>query len=592
MDSLRGALAKGMATAKTLKSAAQEKVAQAMATHYTVEGKTYEDVKVLGEGAYSFVHAVREVLPPSPPDVPPPPPPPLLAMKRFTVGDAAGLATARLEIDVMRRLAGHPNILRLHASELRPLRGGRHECLIILDLASGGSAVDTLMAACTRTPRQLSTPELAAMFGDAVAGVAAMHALRPAPAAHRDLKAENLLFIPDDPAPPPAVGGTDFFGAAPSSPTAPAPAAAGERAGRYVLCDFGSTSFVARVPSSQRAMARIEEEVTKMTTPNYRAPEMADLYSRKRIDERADLWALGVLLYYFATLTLPFDGNPLAVSRGMYTMPPEGSRPHPPYVYDTIRSLLRVNAAERPSAASLCPLWEAATGRRVPPPPPVPPAEQPLDEGDAECAPPPAMASSPPAPAAASKATPMQGRSGALFGMLEWSDGGGGGAAPAAPAAAPTSPPAPARPAAAAPVVDFFSDPCAPSALPTSPVKPVPPPAPVSSGGGVDFFSSGGDFFASAPPAAAKPPPSVPAPAPAPAPAPFFAPAPPPPLPAPLPVAPQSPPRPAATKAPDMDDLFGPPPAAASGAPAPAPAPPKKDLASEMAAQLAQFSLT
>lgn len=41
----------------------------------------------------------------------------------------------------------------------------------------------------------------------------------------------------------------------------------------------------------------MEEEIAKLTTLQYRAPEMCDLYQKRGLDEKVDIWALGVLLY-------------------------------------------------------------------------------------------------------------------------------------------------------------------------------------------------------------------------------------------------------------------------------------------------------
>ena len=50
----------------------------------------------------------------------------------------------------------------------------------------------------------------------------------------------------------------------------------------------------------------VEEEITKFTTVQYRAPEMVDLYSGYPIGTKSDIWALGVALYLLHTLYLPF----------------------------------------------------------------------------------------------------------------------------------------------------------------------------------------------------------------------------------------------------------------------------------------------
>ena len=41
----------------------------------------------------------------------------------------------------------------------------------------------------------------------------------------------------------------------------------------------------------------IIEEIEKMTTPIYRAPEQIDLFAGHKINQKADIWALGCVMY-------------------------------------------------------------------------------------------------------------------------------------------------------------------------------------------------------------------------------------------------------------------------------------------------------
>ncbi|OXT09970.1 hypothetical protein B9K06_26865, partial [Bacillus sp. OG2] len=53
----------------------------------------------------------------------------------------------------------------------------------------------------------------------------------------------------------------------------------------------------------------IQDDIMKNTTPQYRAPEMLDLYRRQPINEKSDVWALGVFLYKLCYFTTPFEQN-------------------------------------------------------------------------------------------------------------------------------------------------------------------------------------------------------------------------------------------------------------------------------------------
>ena len=63
----------------------------------------------------------------------------------------------------------------------------------------------------------------------------------------------------------------------------------------YKLCDFGSCSdqFIDLGKLSASKLTEIEEEIEKTTTMMYRPPELADVYSRKHINCKVDIWMLG-----------------------------------------------------------------------------------------------------------------------------------------------------------------------------------------------------------------------------------------------------------------------------------------------------------
>jgi AP2-associated kinase len=52
-------------------------------------------------------------------------------------------------------------------------------------------------------------------------------------------------------------------------------------------------------------MREVELDINTHTTIQYRAPEMVDVYQRRVIDEKSDIWALGVLLYKLCYYTTP-----------------------------------------------------------------------------------------------------------------------------------------------------------------------------------------------------------------------------------------------------------------------------------------------
>lgn len=141
-----------------------------------------------------------------------------------------------------------------------------------------------------RLRERLTEAEILQIFVDVCEGVAHMHNLRPA-LLHRDLKVENILQ---------------------ASPTS------------FKLCDFGSACTVApKPPSTTQEFRALEADLNRHTTLQYRAPEMVDVYLRRPVDEKSDVWALGVLLYKLCYYTTPFEEHgPLAILNVQYRTPP------------------------------------------------------------------------------------------------------------------------------------------------------------------------------------------------------------------------------------------------------------------------------
>lgn len=50
------------------------------------------------------------------------------------------------------------------------------------------------------------------------------------------------------------------------------------------------------VPGETMSVSVVQEEISKYTTPQYRAPEMIDLYQKFKIDKRSDVWVKMIIL--------------------------------------------------------------------------------------------------------------------------------------------------------------------------------------------------------------------------------------------------------------------------------------------------------
>lgn len=194
-------------------------------------------------------------------------------LKRVAVPDKDSLASMRTEVETMKKLKGRRPIVTYIDSHASQLKGGGYEVFLLMEYCNGGGLIDFMN---TRLQNRLTEPEVLKILSDVAQGVACMHYLKP-PLLHRDLKVENVLI---------KISGSTR---------------------RYKLCDFGSTAPPRPAATSATEGRLIEDDVQKNTTLQYRSPEMIDVYRKQPIDEKSDIWALGVLLYKLCYYKTPFE---------------------------------------------------------------------------------------------------------------------------------------------------------------------------------------------------------------------------------------------------------------------------------------------
>ncbi|XP_027137838.1 AP2-associated protein kinase 1-like isoform X2 [Larimichthys crocea] len=231
------------------------------------------------------------------------------ALKRMYVNNEHDLQVCKCEIQIMKDLVGHKNIVGYLDSSITAM-GSRDvwEVLILMDYCKGGQVVNLMNQ---RLQTGFTEAEVLQIFCDTCDAVSRLHQ-RKTPIVHRDLKVENILL---------------------------------HDKGHYVLCDFGSATDKFQSPQTE-GVATVEEEIKKYTTLSYRAPEMVNLYNNKIITTKADIWALGCLLYKLCFFTLPFGESQVAICDGSFTIP-DNSR----YSYDLhclIRYMLEPDPDKRP----------------------------------------------------------------------------------------------------------------------------------------------------------------------------------------------------------------------------------------------------
>uniref|UniRef100_A0A8B9DJT9 Cyclin-G-associated kinase n=1 Tax=Anser cygnoides TaxID=8845 RepID=A0A8B9DJT9_ANSCY len=262
------------------------------------------------------------------------------ALKRLLSNEEEKNKAIIQEVCFMKKLSGHPNIVQFcSAASIGKEESdtGQGEFLLLTELCKG-QLVEFLKKVEPKGP--ISCDTVLKIFYQTCRAVQHMHKQKP-PITHRDLKVENLLI---------------------------------SNQGTIKLCDFGSATTVAYYPDyswSAQKRALVEEEITRNTTPMYRAPEMIDLYSNFPISEKQDIWALGCILYLLCFRQHPFeDGAKLRIVNGKYTIPQNDTRYS--VFHDLISSALKVNPEERLSITELVnQLQEIAAARNVNPKSPI-----------------------------------------------------------------------------------------------------------------------------------------------------------------------------------------------------------------------------
>ncbi|KAK7050835.1 Serine/threonine-protein kinase env7 [Paramarasmius palmivorus] len=121
-----------------------------------------------------------------------------------------------------------------------------------------------------------------------------------------------------------------------------------------ILMDFGST-MKARIPIENRSQALLQQDIAaEQSTMAYRAPELFDVKTGTTLDEKVDIWSLGCTLFALAYSHSPFENTQTTEQGGSIAMAVLNAQyKHPSSAYsqglkDLIDNMLKVNPAERP----------------------------------------------------------------------------------------------------------------------------------------------------------------------------------------------------------------------------------------------------
>lgn len=141
--------------------------------------------------------------------------------------------------------------------------------------------------------------------------------------AHRDIKPENILITLD---------------------------------GSHKISDFACSTnkFYENINNNRN---EIVFDISRNTTPAFRAPEQLDLYSGFPINEKVDIWALGVILYSILYEAQPFastsENGINRIKKGDLVLSEEMAQSYSAPLIDLLRKLLKPNPRERISSYDL-----------------------------------------------------------------------------------------------------------------------------------------------------------------------------------------------------------------------------------------------
>lgn len=186
----------------------------------------------------------------------------------------------------------HPNVCVIH--QIGVIENNRH--FIAMEYIEGITLRDKLA-------RETLTPLEALHIAMQVA--AALASAHAAGIVHRDIKPENIMVRPD---------------------------------GYVKVLDFGLAKLTERVTQPQTASKNVRTEAgTLMGTVKYMSPEQLREFE---LDERTDVWSLGVVLYEMLTGATPFESRVPNDSIVMILGPQPVALPFPDHVPERLREIV------------------------------------------------------------------------------------------------------------------------------------------------------------------------------------------------------------------------------------------------------------
>lgn len=260
----------------------------------------------LGDGGFAVIYRVRDLNTKE-----------NFALKHVIMNSEEARNALREEAKIMKKVQGHPHVISLYSVAFGVNKDGQQDAYMIMDLCT-----ESLFSFLQKCNFKLEDGQITSIFLSVCKAVLHLHSQKH-PVLHRDIKVENVLKRPN---------------------------------GNWVLCDFGSArSRSSKHSSKAKNVQEEQQEINKTTTPAYRAPEMWDIMMGQKVDEKADIWALGCMLYLLCFGILPFTGeSQLEVMAGKTSFPKTRSS----NFTRIISEMLNVDPNKRPTIDGVIALLE------------------------------------------------------------------------------------------------------------------------------------------------------------------------------------------------------------------------------------------
>lgn len=244
-----------------------------------IGSKTVKIIKTISEGGYGFVYLAEDTKTPNQ----------QYALKKVIAQNEDRLKVTMKELNFLKDYCQNPNssFIRYYDSSVAKTGKNEHTVHILLEVADKGTLFD-IMANHLENKKTFVEDQIITIARSITKALVKLHSLEYV---YCDLKIENCLFF----------DWTDVR-----------------------LCDFGSVNnFDLNFATIEKdSYYKYEEIFEKETTLMYRPPEMCDPYLKYKVNQKADMWMLGCVLYTLMFFKHPFFScSKLAITIASYNWP-------------------------------------------------------------------------------------------------------------------------------------------------------------------------------------------------------------------------------------------------------------------------------